>query len=131
MIERFDDGSGEVIGALIEVHRELGPELLESAYEACFCRELQIRGLRFERQKALPIEYKGTTLDCEYRIDVLVEDRLLVELKSVDQLLPVHAAQALTYMKLANVPVGLLVNFNVVSLRLGLRRFSIPPKSHF
>ncbi len=126
-ITKYQDGSEEVIGALIEVHRELGPGLLESAYEACVCRELHLLGLAFERQRPVGIVYKGLLVDCGYRIDVLVQGRLVVELKAVDRLLPVHAAQVLTYMKLVGASVGLLVNFNVTSLRQGLRRLSLPP----
>jgi GxxExxY protein len=125
-VRRHEDGSDLVIGALIEVHRELGPGLLESAYEACFCRELQLLDMAFERQRPIGIAYKGLLIDRGYRIDVLVEHRIVVELKVVDQLLPVHAAQVLTYMKLARVAAGLLVNFNVMSLRRGLRRLSLP-----
>jgi GxxExxY protein len=125
-IRRYEDGSDSVIGALIEVHRALGPGLLESAYEACFCRELQLQGIAYERQRSVGIAYKGLIVDCGYRIDVLVEGRIVIELKSVDHLLPVHAAQVLTYMKLSATPAGLLVNFNVPSLRQGLRRLSLP-----
>jgi GxxExxY protein len=130
----FGDGSERVIAALIEVHRTLGPGLLESAYEACFCRELQLRGLRFERQRPLPVEYRGLLVDCGYRLDVIVEDRVLVELKAVERLLPIHQAQVVTYLKLSRLDVGLLVNFNVQLLKHGLRRlwlshptFSSPP----
>jgi GxxExxY protein len=128
-IRKYDDGSEEVIGALIEVHRALGPGLLESAYEACFCRELQLRSLAFERQRPVGIVYKGLLVECGYRIDVLVEHHVVVELKAVERLLPLHAAQVLTYMKLADVRAGLLVNFNVTSLRQGLRRLSLAPPS--
>jgi GxxExxY protein len=121
------DGSRPVIGALIEVHRALGPGLLESAYEACFCEELRLCGLAFERQRPVGIVYKGSIVDCGYRIDVLVEGRIVVELKAIERLLPLHTAQVLTYMKLSAVPVGLLANFNVTSLRQGLRRLSLPP----
>ncbi len=108
---------------MIRVHRALGPGLLESAYEACVCRELEILGSRFRRQ--VPVLYRGMEIDCAYRIDVLVEERILIELKAVEALKPIHAAQVITYLKLARVPVGLLVNFNVPSLRNGLRRFSL------
>jgi GxxExxY protein len=121
------DGSEPVIGALIEVHRALGPGLLESAYEACFCHELRLRGLTFERQRPVGITYKGLSIDCGYRVDVLVEGRIVVELKAIERLLALHAAQILTYMKLLTVGIGLLVNFNVTSLRQGLRRLSLPP----
>ena len=99
--------------AAIEVHRHLGPGLLESAYEECLCYELRRRGLAFDRQKPLPIEYKNVRLDCDFRIDVLVEDKVLLELKSVESLLPVHEAQLLTYLRLSKTKVGLLLNFNV------------------
>jgi GxxExxY protein len=114
--------SERVIGALIEVHRHLGPGLLESAYEACLCRELAPQGLPFERQRAVPLTYKGISLDCGYRLDVVVDASVLVELKTVDALLPVHIAQDITYLTLSRLPVGLLVNFNVPLLRYGLRR---------
>lgn len=127
-IRRFGDGSEGVIGALIEVHRTLGPGLLEAAYEACFCRELQLRGLWFERQRPVELVYKGMKVDCAFRTDVLVEGRILVEIKALDALLPIHSAQLMTYMRLTDVPVGLLVNFNVPSLRLGLKRLSLPPR---
>lgn len=126
-IRRYEDGSDQVIGACIEVHRALGPGLLESAYEACLCRELQLLGLAFERQRPVGITYKGVSIDCGYRIDVLVERRVVVELKAIDRLLPVHSAQVLTYMKLSAAPVGLLVNFNVPSLRQGIRRLTLAP----
>ena len=115
-----------MIGALIEVHRALGPGLLESAYEACFCHELRLRGLTFERQRSVGITYKGFIIDCGYRVDVLVEGRIVVELKAIERLLALHAAQILTYMELLAVRIGLLVNFNVTSLRQGLRRLSLP-----
>ena len=120
----FQDGTEQVIGALIEVHRALGPGLLESAYEICLCTELRLRQLRFERQRAIPIFYKGVLVDCGYRVDVVVEGRILLELKSVDRLLPIHEAQVVTYWRLANLPVALLVNFNVSVLRTGLRRLT-------
>lgn len=126
-IRKYEDGSGRVIGALIDVHRGLGPGLLESAYEACFCHELHLRGVAFERQRPIAITYKGVAIDCAYRIDVLVERHTVVELKAVEGLLPIHAAQVLTYMKLSGATAGLLVNFNVTSLRLGLRRLSLAP----
>ena len=118
----FDDLSNRVIGCAIEVHRQLGPGLLESAYEQCLSYELNRAGINFQTQVALPIEYKQIKLDCVYRIDILVENQLIVELKSVDQLLKIHEAQVLTYMKLANVNVGLLINFNVDLLKKGIKR---------
>ena len=125
-IKSFGDGSDRVIGALIEVHKTLGPALLEAAYEACFCRELQLRGLWFDRQRPVALVYKGMTVDCGFRMDVLVEGRILVEIKAVESLLPVHSAQLMTYMRLTDAPVGLLVNFNVPSLRRGLKRLYLP-----
>ena len=105
------------------MHRELGPRLLESAYEECLAYELKRSSIRFVRQEPVPITYKGLHLECGYRLDLLIEDRLVVELKSVDELLPIFDAQVLTYMKLANKSVGLLINFNVLVLKMGLRRF--------
>jgi GxxExxY protein len=118
-----------VIGAAIEVHRHLGPGLLESAYEECLCRELSLTGLSFQRQLELPVEYKGARLDCGYRLDVVVERRLVLELKSVEALLPVHEAQTITYLKLTNLRAGLLINFNVPILKNGIRRFVNTPSS--
>ena len=120
---KFDELSNRVIGCAIEVHRELGPGLLESTYEQCLAYELNRAKIPFKLQVELPVEYKGVKLDCGYRIDLLADDRLIVELKSVDQLLKIHEAQVLTYMKLAAVRVGLLINFNVELLRRGVRRF--------
>ena len=111
-----------VIGAAMAVHRELGPGLLESTYEACLAFEPGQRGLRVERQKALPVRYRGVNLDCGYRIDLLVEDHVVVELKVVERLEPVHEAQLLSYLKLSGSPVGLLLNFNTTKLRNGIRR---------
>lgn len=117
-----------VIGACIEIHKALGPGLLESAYEECLCRELALNGLKFERQKALPVSYKGVRLECGYRLDVVVEEKLIVELKTVQELLPVHGAQLLTYLKLSGLPVGLLVNFSVPVLKNGLKRVVNRPR---
>jgi GxxExxY protein len=111
-----------IIGAAIEVHRALGPGLLESAYQTCLAHELSMQGLAFEQQKPLPVEYKGVRLDCGYRVDFLVADKVVVELKAVDGLHPVHEAQLMTYMKLAGCRVGLLINFNEVLLKNGIRR---------
>lgn len=111
-----------IIQAAIEVHRTLGPGLLESAYEACLAFELAQRGLKVERQKPLPVVYKDVRLDCGYRLDLLVEDKVIVEIKAVDQLLPVHEAQLLSYLRLSGCRVGLLINFNVKVLRSGIRR---------
>ena len=114
--------TGEIIGAAIEVHRQLGPGLLESTYAACLCRELELRNIGFECQKPLPLEYKGVRLDCGYRLDLLVAGLVIVEIKSVEALAPIHEAQLLTYLKLTEVKIGLLINFNVVVLKSGIRR---------
>ena len=115
--------SGRVIGCAIEVHRELGPGLLESTYAQCLAHELRLNGIEFRLEHPLPVEYKGVRLECGYRIDLLIEDRLIVELKSVDKIKGIHEAQLLTYMKLAGVKVGLLINFNVTRLKEGIKRF--------
>jgi GxxExxY protein len=120
----FEFGTDRVIGALIEVHRRLGPGLLESAYEACLAAELKIRGLAFVRQVPLPIDYKGIRLECSYRLDFIVEGQILIELKTVERLMPIHEAQVITYLRLARLPVGLLTNFNVFSIKRGLRRLT-------
>jgi GxxExxY protein len=122
---RFGDCSDRVIGACIEVHRELGPGLLESAYEQCLAHELGLRGLFFEQQIAVPVRYKGLALECSYRADFLVERELVVEIKSVERILSVHEAQVITYLRLLRVPAGLLVNFHSSSVVRGLRRLTI------
>jgi GxxExxY protein len=109
-------------GALIEVHRALGPGLLESTYEACLCHELNLRGLKFEKQVDLPVAYKGVLLDCGYRMDLLIEGRVVLELKCVDCLHPIHRAQVLTYLRLSGHKVALLVNFNVALMIDGIER---------
>jgi GxxExxY protein len=114
--------SERVIGAAIEVHRHLGPGLLESSYHTCLCRELEIRKIVYHSQVALPIEYKGTQIGRAYIIDLLIEDSLIVEIKSVDKLHPIHTAQLMTYMRLQGVSSGLLMNFNVTILPHGIRR---------
>jgi GxxExxY protein len=114
--------TGQIIGAAIEVHRAIGPGLLESAYEQCLCRELSIRHVVYERQRALPVDYKGLLLDCGYRLDLLVADLVVVEIKAVETLLPIHEAQLITYLKLGGWHVGLLINFNVTVLKNGIRR---------
>ena len=116
--------TGEVIGAAIEVHKALGPGLLESAYEECLCHELRLRGIQFERQVELPIEYKGTKLNCGYRMDVVADDQVILELKSCEALHPIHEAQLLTYLRLTGRKVGLLINFNVPILREGIKRLA-------
>ena len=118
----FDELSNKVIGCALEVHRNLGPGLLESTYEQCLAYELETAGIPFKLQYPLPVEYKNIRLDCGYRIDVLIGDSIIVELKSVDKLLPIHQAQLLTYMKLAGISIGLLINFNVKYLKDGIKR---------
>ena len=122
-MEDYDELTGKVIGCAIEVHRSLGPGLLESAYEKCLSFELLANNIHHYVQKELPVKYKGINLDCGYRIDLLIEEKLIVELKSVDAILPVHEAQLLTYMKLAKINTGLLINFNVSLLKKGIKRF--------
>ena len=119
----FDELSNKVIGCAIEVHRELGPGLLESAYEQCLAAELSRCRIPFRLQVDLPVSYKGTQLGCSYRIDLLIDEQLIIELKCVEQLLKIHEAQILTYMRLAKIKVGLLINFNVPVLKKGIRRF--------
>lgn len=111
-----------IIGACIEIHRQMGPGLLESAYEECLCHELTSAGLKFERQKPLPVSCKGVKLDCGYRLDLIVEAQVIVELITVDEIQPIHDAQLLTYLKLSGVSVGLLINFNVPVLKQGVKR---------
>ena len=120
--KRSDELSNLIIGAAIEVHRILGPGLLESAYEQCLCHELTLKDISFERQKPLPVTYKGISLDCGYRLDILVEKLVIVELKTVEHIGPIHEAQLLTYLKLSELWLGLLVNFNVPVLKDGIRR---------
>lgn len=118
-----DPLTDRIIGCAIEVHRTLGPGLLESAYEECLCYELAQSNIAFRRQVPLPVLYKEVKLDCGYRMDVVVEDRVIVELKTVERLAPVHDAQIITYLRLSGHPVGLLMNFNVPVLRDGIKRF--------
>jgi GxxExxY protein len=113
----------KIIGSAIAVHKILGPGLLESAYEECLCYELKNNGLVFSKQVSIPIIYKEIQLECGYRIDILVEKSIIIELKAVDALAPVHEAQILTYMKLANKKLGLLINFNVTKLKDGIKRY--------
>lgn len=119
----FDELSKRVIGCAIEVHRALGPGLLEATYEHCLAHELTLAGIPFRLQHPLPVQYKGTRLDCGYRVDMLIDDKLIVELKSVDAIKGIHEAQLMTYMRLAGVKTGLLINFNVRVLRTGIKRF--------
>ncbi|MCC6573559.1 MAG: GxxExxY protein [Planctomycetes bacterium] len=120
--QRINALSERIIGFCIEIHKALGPGLLESAYEECLCFELATAGIAFERQKPLPVEYKGVRLDCGYRLDLVVEGLIIVELKAVEKILPVHEAQLLTYLKLTGIPLGLLINFNVPLLKDGIVR---------
>lgn len=120
----LNDLSHELIGAAIEVHRELGPGLLESAYEGAYSHELDLRTIPHVRQKIMPVQYKDVVIETGYRIDILAEDRVVVELKALGQLLPIHGAQLLTYLRLGKFPLGLLINFNVAKLVDGVERVS-------
>ncbi len=119
---QFDELSKRVIGCAIEVHRNLGPGLLESTYEQCLAHELKCAAIPFMLQHPLPVDYNGVKLDCGYRVDLLVDNKIIVELKSVDKVLPIHQAQLLTYMKLAGIKIGLLMNFNVRFMKEGIKR---------
>jgi len=114
--------SSKIIGAAIEVHKSLGPGLLESAYEQCLCHELNLQGLSFESQKPLPVDYKGKRLDCGYRLDIVVDNTIILELKSCESILQIHKAQLLTYLKLSGLHLGLILNFNVPVMRDGIVR---------
>jgi len=114
--------SSQIIGAAIEVHKALGPGLLESAHEKCLCHELKLRGLWFENQKPLPLIFKGEKLDCGYQLDIVVENTIILELKSCEKIKPIHKAQLLTYLKLSGLKLGLLLNFNVPVMRDGIVR---------
>ena len=114
--------SSKIIGASIEVHKGLGPGLLESTYEVCLCHEFDLRSLSYERQKALSIDYKGKNLDCGYRLDIVVENAIILELKSCERIEPIHKAQLLTYLKLSGLNLGLILNFNVPVMRDGIVR---------
>ena len=118
----FDELSHRVIGCALEVHKHLGPGLLESTYEQCLAHELKQAGVPFQLQHPVPVSYKGIRLDCGYRVDLLIDGRIILELKSVDKMLAIHEAQLLTYMKLAHIPVGFLMNFNVKYLKDGMKR---------
>jgi len=117
--------TGKIIGAAIEVHRALGAGLLESAYEACLTHELRLRGFKVEQQKPLPVVYKSVVLDCGYRLDLVVDEQVVVEVKSVSSLAPIHEAQLLSYLKMSDYKLGLLLNFNVQMLKDGIRRMRI------
>jgi GxxExxY protein len=114
--------TGKIIAAAVDVHRELGPGLLESAYHACLCHELALRGMDFRNEVPLPVDYKGIHLDCGYKIDLVIDGKVAVELKSIEKLLPIHQAQLMTYLRLSGLRVGLLINFNVPILRQGILR---------
>ena len=120
---KFSYLSNKIIGCAIEVHKTLGPGLLESAYQQCFCHELRLSNINFKMEVPLPVNYKNCYLDCGYRIDILVENDIIVELKSVEKLRKIHEAQILSYMKLANIQQGFLINFNVELLKNGLKSF--------
>ena len=112
----------QIIGLCIEIHKHLGPGLLESANEECLCHELYLRSLKFERQRPLPLEYKGINLDCGYRMDIVVEEKVVLELKAVDTIAPIHEAQLLTYLRLSGMKVGIIINSNVSVLKEGIKK---------
>lgn len=122
--KHLNDLSHDLIGAAVEVHRELGPGLLESAYQGAYCHELTLRGIPHESQKLMPVIYKGAIIETGYRIDILAENRVVVELKAVEKLVPIYAAQLLTYLRLGKFSLGLLINFNVSKLVDGIERIS-------
>ncbi len=119
----FDNLSNQVIGCAIEVHRSVGPGLLESTYRQCLAHELTLNRIPFKMEHPVPVAYKGIQLDCGYRLDFLIDDKLIIELKSVEETNKIHEAQILTYMKLTNISIGLLINFNVRLLKNGIKRF--------
>jgi GxxExxY protein len=121
-MDERDPLTEQVIGAAIEVHRVLGPGLLESVYQKCLCHELGLRGIEYQEQVELPVVYKGDKLDCNFFMDIVIPGSLVIELKAVEQLLPVHEAQLLTYLKLSGIRLGLLINFNVPLLKNGIKR---------
>jgi len=123
--EEINKITGEIIGAAMAVHTELGPGLLESVYEICLTKELQSKGLRVERQLPVPVTYRGEQLEVGFRVDLLVEGKVVVELKAIEKILPIHEAQVLTYLKLTNQRLGLLLNFNVVSMQDGIKRVAL------
>jgi GxxExxY protein len=117
--------TGAITGAAMEVHNLLGPGLLESTYEECLAREFELRGIHYDRQRAVPVVYKDVKLDCGYRIDLVVEGQVVVELKAVENLAKIHEAIVLTYLRLSGCKIGLLINFNVLTLKEGIRRFRV------
>lgn len=119
----YEEGlTREIIGACIEVHQKLGPGLLEATYQTCLCRELYLRELSFQSHKSLPLDYKGARLECGYRLDFMVAELVLLEIKAMEALAPIHAAQVLTYLRLTGLRVGLLINFNVPVMKSGILR---------
>lgn len=118
----FEDLTSKVIGCAVEVHRQLGPGMLESTYEQCLSHEFVLNRITFKRQFSLPVHYKGVQLDCGYRLDFMVEDKLIIELKAVEAILPIHKAQLLSYLRISKLSVGLLINFNVILLKDGITR---------
>lgn len=122
-MEELNELTQKIIGCAIEINKSLGPGLLESAYEECLCYELDKSKLFYERQKAVPVVYKEIKLECGYRLDLLIENKVVIELKSIDLIAPVHTAQILTYMRFAEKKIGLLINFNVTKLKDGLKRY--------
>ena len=121
----YEDLTYNIRSAAIEVHKELGPGSLESAYQHCLCYELQQRGIEFQKEVELPVQYKGKFLDCGYRMDIVVENKVILELKSIDQLQPIHTAQLMTYLRLSKKPIGFLMNFNVPLLKDGIKRIAL------
>lgn len=121
----YEELTNNIISCAIEVHRHLGPGLLESAYEECFSHELSLHGIPFERQRPLPLEYKGVKLDCGYRMDIVVDNKVVVELKCVDKITSVHEAQMLTYLRLSKIKIGLLINFYTSVLKDGIKRLAL------
>src|SRR6185503_850744 len=119
---RYEELTERIIGAVIEVHKILGPGLMESAYEECLCHELNLRSLRFERQITVPVSYKGVNLDCGYKLDLLIQNKVILELKCVEGFSSIHETQLLTYIKLLNKPVGFIINFNVPVMKAGIVR---------
>lgn len=124
-MKKFSSLSEKVIGAAIEVHKALGPGLLESTYQQCLAHELSINSINFKMEYPIPVKYKGINLDCGYRLDLLVENKIIIELKSVEMIKPIHKAQILSYMKLTKISQGFLINFNVELLKQGLKSFVI------
>ncbi|MBN1970570.1 MAG: GxxExxY protein [Candidatus Delongbacteria bacterium] len=122
---KFSDLSNKVIGCAIEVHKALGPGLLESTYKQCLAHELTLNNIKFKIEETLPVKYKGIMLDCGYRIDLLIEDEIIIELKSVEEVKGIHKAQILTYMKLSGIETGFLINFNTLRLKEGLYSFKM------